>query len=161
MSDNIALYCLVEDDPIKKVFGVKLEKNNIMLWKVEVPTDEETVNVKIVLNDIQEKLELSYPFKKIGNIFTKSIPDDSIQIIVERPSGEKRKKENKDLRNEITRKIAGQIAGITGQIAGIKGQITEIGHEVKKIRLQSEQTSFTFILGVTTATEKGKFVIEH
>lgn len=109
MSDNITLCCLVEGDSKEEAFEVKLEKNNsvndlkkkikeeqpnsfvnidaknIVLWEVNVSTVDETTEVNIVLNDIQEKLKLSSPTKKIGNIFTESIPDDSIHIIVKLP----------------------------------------------------------------------------
>ncbi|CAG8708630.1 25714_t:CDS:10 [Gigaspora margarita] len=124
MSDNIVLYCLVEKDSKQKAFEVKLEKNNN--------------EVNIVLNDIQKTLELSNPTKKIGIIFTESIPDDSIQIIVERPSDEKCEKENENL----------------------KRHFNELVENLQKIWLQSEVAWFS-APGIPIATKKSKVVMEH
>ncbi|RIB04008.1 hypothetical protein C2G38_2048800 [Gigaspora rosea] len=189
MSDNLVLNCLIENNPEEMVFEVKLEKNSsvlnlrkkikeempftfaeieineIVLWKVNVPSDE-TIKVNIVLNEIQEKLKLSKPFQKIGNIFTESIPD-SIQIIVERPSGEKREKEIVNLKrcftelaNELTNELTNEIREVEGKITGLRHEMAGLGHEMKKIRLQSEVAWFS-APGVTTATEKGQFVIDY
>ncbi|RHZ55278.1 hypothetical protein Glove_417g36 [Diversispora epigaea] len=110
MSDNITLFCLVEGDSKERFFIVITKKNDcvndlkkkikeelhpqienipakdIVLWKVNVSTDEDTMEVNIALNDIEEKLKLSHPAKKIRDIFTENITDNSIRIIIEQPS---------------------------------------------------------------------------
>ncbi|RHZ81236.1 hypothetical protein Glove_122g89 [Diversispora epigaea] len=112
MSDNISFFCLVKDDPKKNAFEVEIEKNktvsflkekikeklhplfeniaakDIVLWKVNVPFDDEAMEVDIVLENKEEigVQELSRPTRKISNVFIEDITDDSIQIIIERPS---------------------------------------------------------------------------
>ena len=60
-----------------------------MLWKVNIPVGGDTMEVDIVLENNKEigVQKLLYPTKKIDSIFTKNITDESIHIIVERPSG--------------------------------------------------------------------------
>ncbi|RHZ81152.1 hypothetical protein Glove_123g145 [Diversispora epigaea] len=110
MSDNITFFCLVEGDSKEEVFEVEIEKKKsvsflkekikekvhpefenvatkkIVLWKVNIPSGNDTMAVKIILNDIQDKLKLSSPTKIINKVFTENITDDFINIIIERPS---------------------------------------------------------------------------
>jgi len=113
MSDNITLICLIYGDLTEKAFEVKIEKNksvsllkekikdknsnlfdgvdakDIVLWKVNIPIGGDIMEVDIVLEN-NKKIgvqKLSYPTKKIDSIFTENITDESIHIIVERPSG--------------------------------------------------------------------------
>ncbi|RHZ77618.1 hypothetical protein Glove_174g112 [Diversispora epigaea] len=110
MSDNIALYCLVEGDSKEKTFKViagvneevndlkkKIKEelhprfentpaNDIVLWKVNIPIEEDTMEVDLILSDIQDKLKLSNPTKIINEVFTEKLTRSFIHIIIERPS---------------------------------------------------------------------------
>ncbi|RHZ45055.1 hypothetical protein Glove_692g46 [Diversispora epigaea] len=114
MSDHITLVCLVYGDLTKKAFKVNIEKNEsvyylktkikekksnlfanvdaneIVLWKVNVPLDDDTMEVDIVLenNEEMDVQKLSFPFITIGNAFTENITVDSIHIVIEEPSDE-------------------------------------------------------------------------
>ncbi|RHZ77089.1 hypothetical protein Glove_186g10 [Diversispora epigaea] len=114
MSDHTTLVCLVYGDLTKKAFKVNIEKNEsvyylktkikekksnlfanvdaneIVLWKVNVPLDDDTMEVDIVLenNEEMDVQKLSFPFITIGNAFTENITVDSIHIVIEEPSDE-------------------------------------------------------------------------
>ncbi|CAG8617706.1 715_t:CDS:2 [Dentiscutata erythropus] len=124
MSDNITLICLVHGDRKDKAFVVEIEKNkpfyfikkkikekkpntfadvdakDIVLWKVNVPYNDDTMEVDIVLEDNEQTgvQKLLNPIKKISNIFTVNLADNSIHIIVERPSNNPETQEIADLR---------------------------------------------------------------
>ncbi|RHZ71427.1 hypothetical protein Glove_258g33 [Diversispora epigaea] len=111
MSGNITLCCLIYGDSKEQAFEVYLEKtnsvyvlknkikkskpnlfvntdaNDIVLWKVNIPFRNETMEVDIVLKNNEQTgiQKLSYPNEKISNVFTKNM-DNSIHIVVERPS---------------------------------------------------------------------------
>ncbi|RHZ89298.1 hypothetical protein Glove_16g200 [Diversispora epigaea] len=110
MSDNIKFFCLVEGDSKEEAFEVEIEKKKsvsflkekikeklhpdfenvatkkIVLWKVNVPSGDDTMEVNVTLSDIQDKLKLSNPTKIINEVFTENVTDDFIKIIIERPS---------------------------------------------------------------------------
>ncbi|RHZ81897.1 hypothetical protein Glove_117g498 [Diversispora epigaea] len=110
MSDNITLFCLVEGVSNLEAFEVEIEKNKsvsflkekikeklhpefenvatqkIVLWKVNVPSDDDTMEVNIVLSDVQYKSKLSNPTKIIIDTFTEKFTRGFIHIIIERPS---------------------------------------------------------------------------
>ncbi|RHZ83624.1 hypothetical protein Glove_89g99 [Diversispora epigaea] len=112
MSDNIILFSLVQGDSKKRAFKIitkksdyisdlkkKIKEENpnlfadidvkdIVLWKVNVPFGDDTMEVNIVLknNKMTGVQELSSPTRKISNVFTESILDNSIHIVIERPS---------------------------------------------------------------------------
>ncbi|RHZ90174.1 hypothetical protein Glove_5g80 [Diversispora epigaea] len=110
MSGNITIFCLVEGSSKGKTFSViagvndyvsvlkekikeknfnllvNIDADDIVLWKVNIPINENSVKVDIILDNIQDKIKLSIPTEKIHNVFTEDIADDSINIIIERPS---------------------------------------------------------------------------
>ncbi|RHZ79758.1 hypothetical protein Glove_141g119 [Diversispora epigaea] len=95
MSDNITLFCFVEGDSKEKVFGVTtgindyvsnlkkiikneksnlfvdIDANDIVLWKVNIPIDENAMEYN--------------PYTKIINVFSENVADNFIHIMVERP----------------------------------------------------------------------------
>lgn len=113
MSDNITLTCLVHGDPTDRIFEVKIDKNesiyslkekiknkksnllsktdanDITLWKVNIPLSEDRMELDIDLKEnAKENIQkILFMKKKIGVVFTEDITDNSIYIIVERPSG--------------------------------------------------------------------------
>ncbi|CAG8728218.1 19567_t:CDS:2, partial [Dentiscutata erythropus] len=81
MSDTLRLTCLVNGDPKKKVFEVEIEK------RVNVPIGDNSMEADVLENKAETGVkELSSPIKKIRDVFTDNIADETIHIVVERPS---------------------------------------------------------------------------
>ncbi|CAG8592888.1 6332_t:CDS:2 [Diversispora eburnea] len=115
MSDNITLFCLVEGDSKEDVFKVIAGKNDdiidlkkkikeerpiafsnidatkIVLWKVNIPINEGTMEIEIFIKDIRDRLKLSNPTKIISEVFTEKLTRSYIHIIIERPSALEKK----------------------------------------------------------------------
>ncbi|RHZ85215.1 hypothetical protein Glove_69g70 [Diversispora epigaea] len=111
MSSNIKLNCLIYGDSKDHIFQVHLEKinsvydlkniikkskpilfantdaNDIMLWEVNIPIRNGTMEVDIVLENNEQTgiQKLLYPDEEISNLFTGNM-NNTIRIVVERPS---------------------------------------------------------------------------
>ncbi|RHZ62266.1 hypothetical protein Glove_341g79 [Diversispora epigaea] len=169
MSDNVTLYCLVEGDSKDRVFEVEIEKrksvgflkkkikeekpnllvnvdaNDIVLWKINIPIEEDTMEVDIILENIQDKVKLSVPSKKIRNVFTENIADDFINIIIERPSA------GQGYTSDVFAKIEELKSELKSGQEELKSDISKM-HNAMDVSLCSS--------GFKTETEKGKEVLE-
>ncbi|RHZ80074.1 hypothetical protein Glove_139g400 [Diversispora epigaea] len=169
MSDNITLFCLVEGDSKEKFIIVVAEKNDyvndlkkkikeekpnlfanidandIVLWKVNIPIEEDTMEVDTIPGSTQDKVKLSIPSKKIRNVFTENIADDSINIIIERPS------EGQGHTSDLLAKIEELKSGQEELKSNMESGLMKI-HNAMDLSLCSS--------GFKTETEKGKEVLE-
>lgn len=110
MSDNITLLCLVESDSKEDIFKVitrinddiidlkkkikgelhplfeNIVSKDIVLWKVNIPIDEGTMEIEIFIKDMQDRLKLSIPIKKICNCLLRML-QTNLFILLSNASG--------------------------------------------------------------------------
>ena len=110
MSNIIALYCHVYGDSPNSAFYVRVDKsqyisdlrkaikvengvafkdidaNTLTLWKVSIPSNDETKLKDLKLEDNEEKgVKKLSSEKKLGNVFPDNLAEEHIHIIVEPP----------------------------------------------------------------------------
>ncbi|KAG0222430.1 hypothetical protein BGW42_006607 [Actinomortierella wolfii] len=112
MTDHqLTLFCLVDGEATSNAFPVDIESNKtfahlkelikakkaprfdniaadeLTLWSVSIPASDDDDNARILLDDVskKDKKKLS-PLTSLSKVFTTELPEETIHIIVRRPS---------------------------------------------------------------------------
>ncbi|CAJ0748189.1 13319_t:CDS:2 [Entrophospora sp. SA101] len=191
MSNNKILFCLVEGGSKEKAFKViagtdddvsdlkekikgkrpntftNTDAAEIVLWKVNIPIDEDAMEVDIFLKDIQDKLKLSIPTRKICDVFTENIADASIHIIVKQPSGQGNSTDVFSLIEELNNKVESVdnklesgFRNVDNKVeSGFRNVDNKVESGFRKVQNAMDQSLYSS--GIATETDKGKEVREN
>ncbi|CAH1768421.1 623_t:CDS:2, partial [Entrophospora sp. SA101] len=139
----------------------------IVLWKVNIPIDEDAMEVDIFLKDIQDKLKLSIPTRKICDVFTENIADASIHIIVKQPSGQGNSTDVFSLIEELNNKVESVdnklesgFRNVDNKVeSGFRNVDNKVESGFRKVQNAMDQSLYSS--GIATETDKGKEVREN